>query len=103
DETQIFRAAHRACRKAERFEPHLVTRRLVVERKGRAAMPDFNEPARELEPDRWRSRTPGMGARRLICRNERADRKHVLDVHQDEAPALQRRPPRAKFPRAPPR
>src|SRR5439155_3756977 len=65
DEAEILGAADRPCREAEGFEPNLVTRGLVVERKGRAAMPDLDEPARKLDPGRTRSGPPGLGPRRL--------------------------------------
>src|SRR5207244_4459171 len=41
DKAEILAAADRPCRETERFEPHLVARRLVVERKGGATMPDL--------------------------------------------------------------
>src|SRR3984893_13312334 len=47
-------------------------------------MPDFNEPARELDPGRRRGRPPGLGPRRLVGREQGGDRKYVLDVHQDQ-------------------
>src|SRR6266436_3780051 len=84
DETEILGAADRPYREAERFEPHFVARGLVVERKGRAVVSDLDEPARELDPGRRRGRSPELGPRRLVGREQGIDRKHVLDVHQDQ-------------------
>jgi hypothetical protein len=47
-------------------------------------MPDLDEPARELDPGRRRGRSPELRPRRLVGREQGIDRKHVLDVHQDQ-------------------
>ena len=84
DEAEILGAADRARREAEWFEPHLVSWGLVVEGKGLAVVPYLDEPTRELDPARRRGRSSGLGPRRLVGREQRVDRKDVLDVHQDQ-------------------
>src|SRR5207253_10484511 len=72
-------------RQAERLEPELVARPLMVGREAGTGMSDLVEPAGKL--GRCRRRTlgrDGMWARRLVGRQQRIDREDVLDVHQDQ-------------------
>src|SRR5579864_3543373 len=79
-----FAACDRTVRETKRIHPDAVARTLIVKGEICALMADLNEPTGELDKSqrsRLGSPTP---ARRLIGRQQRVQREHMLDVHQDQ-------------------
>src|SRR6516162_169415 len=68
DETEKFATGHRPRREAERFDPNLVTGRLVVEGEIRPLVSDLFEPTVKVDPNERRSGRLHMKLRRLIGR-----------------------------------
>src|SRR5579862_3602645 len=84
DEGEILAAGDKPRAEPERLEPNLVTRHFIVEGEAIAAITDFMQAAFDRnEGELWRAiRCRSLCGR--VTGSERIERKHMLDVHEDQ-------------------